>query len=99
VNAARLARCIVAVIACAVSGHLVFKLTSAVLHAAFTPMLGALDAWPDTIDKIVLLVSLLLGARVAFGIFRRLWPERTYQELESARQVEETREARRATAD
>jgi hypothetical protein len=87
------------VIACAVSGHLVFKLTSAVLHAAFTPMLGALDAWPDTIDKIVLLVSLLLGARVAIGIFRRLWPERTYQELESARHAEETREARRATAD
>lgn len=95
-NAVRLARCCVAVIACAVSGHLVFKVTTLVLHAAITPMLGALDTWPDTIDKVVLLVGLLLGVRVAFGIFRRLWPERTFEELEKSRQAQE---ARRGVAD
>jgi len=95
VSAVRLLRCCIAVIASAVSGHLVFKVTTVVVRAAFTPLAGPPETWADSLDKLLLLGALLISARVAYGIARRLWPERTYQELEKARQ---TGEAKRALA-
>lgn len=95
-SAARLLRCCIAVIASAVSGHLVFKVTTVLVRAAFTPLVGPSETWADSLEKLLLLGALLISGRVAYGIARRLWPERTYQELEKAKQV---REAKRAVAD
>lgn len=94
-NHLRLVRCSVALIACAVSGHLVFKVTTFVLRAVLTPMLGTPDTWPDRLDMGLVAAAILLGLRVAFGIFRRLWPEQTVQEMK-AREAEA---ARRSLAD
>jgi len=91
VNGARLARCSIAVIAGAVSGHLVFKLAVLLVRAALAPMLGTPDTWPGTVDTLLFVGALVLGLRVAYGIGRKLWPERTFQEMVKAREAEEAR--------
>jgi predicted lysophospholipase L1 biosynthesis ABC-type transport system permease subunit len=86
-NGVRLVRCSIAVTGGVVIGHLVFKLGVLLLHAALTPMLGPPDTWPGTIATPVVLGALLLGLRVAYGLGRRLWPERTFQEIVKAREA------------
>ena len=97
-NTSRLARCGVAIIAFAVTTHLVFKVVTLVVYAALASMYGAPDTWPDALDKVVSLASLLLALRVALAAGRRLWPEPSYQELARAREAAEAPEAKRKPA-
>ena len=97
-NTSRLARCGVAIIAFAVTTHLVFKVVTLLVHAALASMYGAPDTWPDALDKVVSLASLLLALRVAFAVGRRLWPEHSHQDLTRAREAAEAAEAKRKLA-
>ena len=89
-NSVMLARGIV-VVAFVVFTHLIYSVITLPLRPALTPMFESMDAWALTLDRAFSVVALLIALRVAYGICRRLWPERTFQELVKAREAAEAK--------
>ena len=96
-NSVVLVRAVVVALVFPVLTHLIYKVITLPLRPALTPFFERADAGAELWDRAFSVVALLVALRGAFAICRRLWPERTFQELVKAREAAEAK--RRAEAD
>ena len=89
-NAVTLVRALVVVVFPMVA-HVIYSVITLPLRPALTPFFEQADAWAETLDRAFSVVALLIALRGAFVICRRLWPERTFQELVRAREAAEAK--------
>lgn len=90
-NAARLARALIVVVAFPVVAHIIYSVITLPLRPALTPFFERADARAEMWDRAFSVVALLVALRGAFAICRRLWPERTFQEMVKAREAAEAK--------
>jgi hypothetical protein len=69
-----LAKAVIALVAFPVLAHAVFTATKLVLDVAMPQLVAATGDWSSLVAKAMMGVALLVAARVAFGVCRRLWP-------------------------
>jgi len=91
VNAVVLVRALVVVLVFPVFTHLIYKVITLPLRPALTPFFERADAGAEMWDRAFSVLALLAGLRGAFAICRRLWPERTFQEMVREREAAEAR--------
>jgi len=91
VNAARLARALIVVVAFPVVAHIFYSIITLPLRPALTPFFEQAEARAEMYDRAFSVVALLIALRGAFAICRRLWPERTFQDLVRAREAAEAK--------
>ena len=90
-NAFVLVRALVVVLVFPVFTHLIYSVITLPLRPALTPLFERADTGAETLDRVFSVVALLVALRGAFAICRRLWPERTFQELVRAREAAEAK--------
>ena len=90
-NAARLARALIVVVAFPVFAHIFYSVITLPLRPALTPFFERADAGAEMWDRAFSVLALLAALRGAFAICRRLWPERTFQEMLREREAAEAK--------
>ena len=90
-NAVVLVRALVVALVFPVFTHLIYKVITLPLRPALTPFFERADTGAEMWDRAFSVVALLVALRGAFAICRRLWPERTFQEMVRAREAAEAK--------
>ena len=90
-NAVVLVRALVVALVFPVFTHLIYSVITLPLRPALMPFFEQADARAEMWDRAFTIVALLAALRGAFAICRRLWPERTFQEMVRAREADEAK--------
>ena len=98
-NAVVLVRALVVALVFPVFTHLIYKVITLPLRPALMPFFEQADVRAEMWDRAFSIVALLIALRGAFAICRRLWPERTFQELVRAREAAEAKRGPQAQPD
>lgn len=73
-DGAVVAKTIIVLVAFPVLVHASFSVVTMLLERVLPPMLAMAGDWSDVLGKALLVATILIAVRFAFGVCRRMWP-------------------------